>query len=197
MGEVNQILEKTKKKKWGKEEWIILTLVGVFLLIVFLPNSDTKKNQKTENAQSEVVTEQKESGFPSYKEQMEKQLVETLKSIDGIDSVKAMITFKTSEEEVILRESKHTQETTVEEDSQGGIREIQSESVDETVCYGEAEGENTGPYVTYTIAPKVEGVLVVVGGNKASLLRTQIVKAVQALFDVESHKVVVIKMKES
>lgn len=197
MGEVNQILEKTKKKKWGKEEWIILILVGVFLLIVFLPNSDTKKNQKTENAQSEVVTEQKENGFPSYKEQMEKQLVETLKSIDGIDSVKAMITFKTSEEEVILRESKHTQETTVEEDSQGGIREIQSESVDETVCYGEAEGENTGPYVTYTIAPKVEGVLVVVGGNKASLLRTQIVKAVQALFDVESHKVVVIKMKES
>lgn len=197
MGEVNQILEKTKKKKWGKEEWIILILVGVFLLIVFLPNSDTKKNQKTENAQSEVVTEQKESGFPSYKEQMEKQLVETLKSIDGIDSVKAMITFKTSEEEVILRESKHTQETTVEEDSQGGIREIESESVDETVCYGEAEGENTGPYVTYTIAPKVEGVLVVVGGNKASLLRTQIVKAVQALFDVESHKVVVIKMKES
>lgn len=197
MGEVNQILEKTKKKKWGKEEWIILILVGVFLLIVFLPNSDTKKNQKTENAQSEVVTEQKENGFPSYKEQMEKQLVETLKSIDGIDSVKAMITFKTSEEEVILRESKHTQETTVEEDSQGGIREIESESVDETVCYGEAEGENTGPYVTYTIAPKVEGVLVVVGGNKASLLRTQIVKAVQALFDVESHKVVVIKMKES
>ena len=197
MGEVNQILEKTKKKKWGKEEWIILILVGVFLLIVFLPNSDTKKNQKTENAQSEVVTEQKESGFPSYKEQMEEQLVETLKSIDGIDSVKAMITFKTSEEEVILRESKHTQETTVEEDSQGGIREIESESVDETVCYGEAEGENTGPYVTYTIAPKVEGVLVVVGGNKASLLRTQIVKAVQALFDVESHKVVVIKMKES
>lgn len=197
MGEVNQILEKTKKKKWGKEEWIILILVGVFLLIVFLPNSDTKKNQKTENAQSEVVTEQKENSFSSYKEQMEEQLVETLKSIDGIDSVKAMITFKTSEEEVILRESKHTQETTVEEDSQGGIREIESESVDETVCYGEAEGENTGPYVTYTIAPKVEGVLVVVGGNKASLLRTQIVKAVQALFDVESHKVVVIKMKES
>lgn len=197
MGEVNQILEKTKKKKWGKEEWIILILVGVFLLIVFLPNSDTKKNQKAENAQSEVVTEQKENSFSSYKEQMEEQLVETLKSIDGIDSVKAMITFKTSEEEVILRESKHTQETTVEEDSQGGIREIESESVDETVCYGEAEGENTGPYVTYTIAPKVEGVLVVVGGNKASLLRTQIVKAVQALFDVESHKVVVIKMKES
>ncbi len=197
MGEVNQILEKTKKKKWGKEEWIILILVGVFLLIVFLPNSDTKKNQKSENAQSEVVTEQRENSFSSYKEQMEEQLVETLKSIDGIDSVKAMITFKTSEEEVILRESKHTQETTVEEDSQGGIREIESESVDETVCYGEAEGENTGPYVTYTIAPKVEGVLVVVGGNKASLLRTQIVKAVQALFDVESHKVVVIKMKES
>ena len=40
-------------------------------------------------------------------------------------------------------------------------------------------------------------VALVVGGEKASLLRTEIVKAVQALFDVESHKVVVIKMKEA
>lgn len=200
MGEVNQILEKVKKKKWGKEEWIILILVGIFLLIVFWPasdNTDEKKSKAVSVTDSATGQEVKENSNTSYKEQMESQLEEILKSIDGIDNVNAMITFQTSEEEVILRESRHTQETTVEEDSQGGIREIESESVDETVCYGENQGESTGPYVTYTIAPKVEGVLVVVGGNKASSLRTQIVKAVQALFDVESHKVVVIKMKES
>ena len=198
MGEVNQILEKVKKKKWGKEEWIILILIGVFFLIVFWPSSN-EKEQNTEAEQAEDTAMQKtaEKDTTSYKEQMESQLEEMLKSIDGIDSVKAMITYKTSEEEVILKENTHTQETTVEEDSQGGIREIESESVDETVCYTKAGGESTVPYVTYTVAPKVEGVLVVVGGNKASSLRTQIVKAVQALFDVESHKVVVIKMKES
>ena len=109
----------------------------------------------------------------------------------------AHCTLKNSEEEVVLKENTRTQENTSEEDSQGGTREILSESVEEKVCYIETGSEREGPYVTYTIAPKVEGVLIVVGGEKAGLLRTQIVKAVQALFDVESHKVVVIKMKES
>lgn len=197
MGEVNQLAEKIKKK-WGKEEWIILILAGVFLLIVFWPDSKEKNggNEREETTEF-TLREPQEISDVTYKEQMEKQLEEVLKSIDGIDKVNVMITLKTSEEEVVLRETKNTQENTIEEDSQGGTREIESISTEEDVCYGEQGGESSGPYVTYTIAPRVEGVLIVVGGNKASSLRTQIVKAVQALFDVESHKVVVIKMKES
>lgn len=195
MGVVNQILSKIKKKKWGKEEWIILILTGIFLLIVFWPGSQTESKEKSEKNTTSVSGQ--ENGDNSYKAQMESQLEEVLKSIDGIDSVQVMITLQTSEEEVILRETKNTQETIQEQDNLGGTRETQSGSVEETVCYGEVAGETTGPYVTHTIAPKVEGVLIVVGGNQASSLRTQIVKAVQALFNVESHKVVVIKMKES
>lgn len=198
MGEVNQLVEKLKKKKWGKEEWIILILAGVFLLIAFWPNSkvESKKNEKEEEGNTTTQAIQEITDL-TYKEQMEKQLEEVLKSIEGIDNVNVMITFQTSEEEVILRETKNTQENTTEQDNQGGTREIEVVSTEETVCYKEGEGENTGPYITYTIAPKVEGVLIVVGGDKSSTLRAQIVKAVQALFDVESHKVVVIKMKES
>ncbi len=198
MEEVKQVLEKVKKKKWGKEEWIILILLGVFLLILFWPTS--KKEEKESAIKGEFVENQRTSEKNSeetYKEQMEKQLEEVLRSIDGIDSARAMITLKTSEEEVVLKEVSKTNETTNEEDSQGGLRTIQSENKEETVCYGQMGDEMTEPYVTYTVAPKVEGVLVVIGGEKASLLRTQIVKAVQALFGVESHKVVVIKMKES
>lgn len=197
MGEVNQLAEKIKKK-WGKEEWIILILAGVFLLIVFWPDSKEKNGENEREETTEfTLREPQEISDVTYKEQMEKQLEEVLKSIDGIDKVNVMITLKTSEEEVVLRETKNTQENTIEEDSQGGTREIESISTEEDVCYGEQGGESSGPYVTYTIAPRVEGVLIVVGGNKASSLRTQIVKAVQALFGVESHKVVVIKMKES
>lgn len=198
MGEVSSLVEKFKTKKWGKEEWIILVLTGVFLLIVFWPDSK-EKNGKTEEEEAINVISQETGGVTddTYKVQMETQLEEVLKSIDGIDNVNVMITLQTSEEEVVLRETKNTQETTTEQDNQGGTREIESVSNEETVCYGEKAGESTGPYITYTIAPKVEGVLIVVGGDKASSLRTQIVKAVQALFDVESHKVVVIKMKEA
>ncbi len=198
MGEVKQVVEKMKKKKWGKEEWIILILAGVFLMIVFFPDAKEENGGNKKQVTNEAMEqERKEDTGDSYKEQIEKQLEDVLKSIEGIDSVNVMITLQTSEEEVVLRETKTTQENTTEQDSQGGIREIDSSGVEESVCYGTENGEESGPYVTYTIAPKVEGVLIVVGGEKAASLRTQIVKAVQALFDVESHKVVVIKMKES
>lgn len=198
MGEVKQVVEKMKKKKWGKEEWIILILAGVFLMIVFFPDAKEENGGNKKQVTNEAMEqEKKEDTGDSYKEQIEKQLEDVLKSIEGIDSVNVMITLQTSEEEVVLRETKTTQENTTEQDSQGGIREIDSSGVEESVCYGTENGEESGPYVTYTIAPKVEGVLIVVGGEKAASLRTQIVKAVQALFDVESHKVVVIKMKES
>ena len=198
MGEVKQVVEKMKKKKWGKEEWIILILAGVFLMIVFFPDAKEENGGNKKQVTNEAMEqERKEDTGDSYKEQMEKQLEDVLKSIEGIDSVNVMITLQTSEEEVVLRETKTTQENTTEQDSQGGIREIDSSGVEESVCYGTENGEESGPYITYTIAPKVEGVLIVVGGEKAASLRTQIVKAVQALFDVESHKVVVIKMKES
>ena len=198
MGEIDAIVQKGKKKKWGKEEWIILILAGVFIIVVVFPDSSGKKEKKESNPALDTTIETNAiNSTLNYKEQMEQQLEEVLKSIEGIDSIQAMITLKNSEEEVVLKENSCIKENTSEEDSQGGTREIISESVEETVCYQETGSEKAGPYVTYTIAPKVEGVLVVVGGEKAGLLRTQIVKAVQALFDVESHKVVVIKKKES
>lgn len=195
MEEVKQLFRK--KKKWGKEEWIILILAGVFLMIVFFPASNKKEKTEGNIFEQDKSKEQFEKDSEStYKEQMEKQLEEVLESIDGIDVVNVMITYKESEEDVVLFESEYVNETTKEEDSQGGNRTIESESTKDSVCFTETEGESKGPYVTHTIAPKVEGVLIVVGGSKAGSIRTQIVRAVQALFDVESHKVVVIKMKE-
>ena len=190
---VNEVFQNIKKKKWGKEEWIILILIGVFFLVVFWPNSKQENTEGKEMIDTLETKKQdaKYNEYDDYKNRMESQLEEVLRSIDGIDNVKTMLTLKSSEEEIVLKENTSTLENTIEEDNQGGKREIVSESVKEAVCYGD------GPYVTYTISPKVEGVLGVVGGEKASLLRTEIVKAVQALFDVESHKVVVIKMKET
>ena len=46
MGEIKEVLQNVKKKKWGKEEWIILILVGVFFMVVFWPDS---KQEKAEN----------------------------------------------------------------------------------------------------------------------------------------------------
>ena len=80
MGEIKRMF---KKKRWGKEEWIILILAGLFFMIVFWPDSKEKELKEDEIKQS--YEEQKEVDFDTYKEQMEKQLETVLKSIDGID----------------------------------------------------------------------------------------------------------------
>ncbi len=211
MGVIQELFKKKeegKGKKWGKEEWIILILAGIFFLIVFWPASKEKDKVDTEygelmNAeqggtqvlQGKNATSSKDD--VTYKEQLEEQLRDVIESMDGIRAAKVMITLKTSEEEVVLRDISGTKETTTEEDSQGGVRQIETETKEENVCFVQNADRDLYPYVTYTIFPKVEGVLIVVSGNKTDYLRTQIVDAVQALFDVESHKVVVIKMKES
>lgn len=196
MGEMKELVENVKKKKFGKQEWLIVILVGIFFMIVFFPQSG--KERKSEEIKDVPVNTFSGNGTiegNDYKEYMEKQLEGVLRSIDGIDVANVMITFTSSGEEVVLTEKENTIENTTEEDNQGGNREIQSDSLKEKV-YTQKQGDEERPFVTSTIAPKVEGVLIVVGGNRADSLRTQIVRAVQALFDVDSHKVVVIKMKE-
>lgn len=187
MGEMKTVLERWKGRKRRKDEWIILILVGILLLIIIWP-----EHKETTVEESELPNNIHQDEL-DYKESLETQLADVLQSIDGIDMVKVMITLETSEENVVLKETDVSKEITEETDSIGGNRTIEASKTEETVCYEEQDK----PYVTYTKTPKVEGVLVVAGGNQAGLLRNQIVKAVQALFDVESHKVVVIKMKES
>ncbi len=197
MKDVKHTLEKVKGKKWGKEEWLILILVGILLLIVFYPKSKAETEIPDMAENNEFIETQIGCIDFSYKNQMEMQLEDVLKSIDGIDNVHAMITFKGSQEEVVLKEISLTEETTKEEDTAGGVREILTGNTEETVCYSNTSKENSTPYIIHTKAPEVEGVLIVVGGKNAGTLRIQIVQAVQALFDVDSHKVVVIKMKEA
>ena len=68
-------MEEVKKKKWGKEEWIILILIGVFLMILFWPASgkaEKKNNMEKEGVQNQGSIEDQDN--TTYKEQMENQL---------------------------------------------------------------------------------------------------------------------------
>ena len=85
--------------------------------------------------------------------------------------------------------------STTEADSQGGSRTSQQTSRSENTVYH--TGGNNEPYVVKTLAPQIEGVLVIAQGAGNGNVSRTIVEIAQALFDVEAHKVKVVRMEEA
>lgn len=80
------ILEKIKQMK--KQDWIVVILIGMLLLIVALPSADTKESTGTHG------TLEEESETSSYRKELEKELCEILSEMTGVGKVKVMITLK-------------------------------------------------------------------------------------------------------
>ena len=82
-----------------------------------------------------------------------------------------------------------------ETDSAGGTRESESARQEESTVYiTDSEGNRT-PYISQTTQPEIEGVTVVAQGGGDALIQKNITEVIQALFDIEAHKIKVVKMK--
>ncbi len=128
-----------------------------------------------------------------YREELERELTAFLESIDGVGSVKVMITLCASRELVVDREEVLQQKTTSETDSSGGTRLVEEVTREKTAIY-DSSSQEKDPYVVKTIYPRVEGVVVAASGVGTGRIRTDISETVQALFGLDAHKVKVLKM---
>lgn len=113
-----------------------------------------------------------------------------------------MITFKTSAEKVVEKDRETSGESVKEEDSQGGSRTTVNNSSSESTVYvgenGSMSESSTGqnPYVIKEISPKIEGVVVIAEGGDNPVVIQDISEAVQALFDVDTHKIKIMKLNQ-
>ena len=107
-------------------------------------------------------------------------------------TVQVMVTLKATQELVLEKDMQTDSSSTTEADSQGGSRTSQQASRSENTVYH--TGGNNEPYVVKTLLPRVEGVVVVAQGAGTGTINRNITDVVQALFDVEAHKVKVVKM---
>ena len=201
-------LKKRNLKKWfRKDNLIILILTGVLLVIIALPTKDSGKpgadNLGTEADSPEGLLS--ESGAEAagtadsdeeYIRQLEQRLRETLSRMEGVGKVRVMITLRSSRELVVEKEQPYLRSATDENDSQGGSRSVHQMETEENTVY-RTDGSVSEPYVVKTLPPQVEGVVVVAEGAGSGTVDRTIVEMVQALFDVEAHKVKVVKMEKA
>ena len=188
--EWNNIIAKIKEKKPDKTGWIILVLFGVLLLVITLPTGEklaAKADTETETAKATRQSSTQEETV------QEKQLADILSGIEGVGKVRVMITYKDSGTQVVEKDTSSSANNTTEEDNSGGTRKAQESQNEETTVYNKSSSEGE-PFVSKELTPEIEGVLVVAQGGGSAVVKQNISNAVLALFPVEAHKIVVVKM---
>ena len=187
---MQDFMQKIKEKKLKRSDWLILVLAGILILIIALP-TDKKKKKQAEEAKENISKEN--NTMEASKDEIERKLEDILEKIDGAGDVKVMITYQDSGTQVVEKD-KNTSENSLEEsDSTGGVRSTKEQQLQESTVYEEADAGNT-PFVSKELLPKVEGILIVASGGDNQKVKQNISEAVLALFQVEAHRIKIVKM---
>ncbi|MCI5648076.1 MAG: stage III sporulation protein AG [Fusicatenibacter sp.] len=180
-------------KNQKKEQLVVYLLLAALLIVLVWPVGE----KKTDEGSSEKTDDAGRTGTAepiTQTAQMEKVLTEALLQAEGVGRVQVVITLESTNRKIVEKDtpdSKSTQESTNGEDTTYGS----SESREETTVY-EKDGDGTEiPYVVSEEYPAVRGVLVIAEGGDNPVIVEEIQEAVMALFQVDAHKIKVMKMK--
>ncbi len=196
------------KGKLTKDNFLIMALLGVLLLVVAWPvsQSDEKKAKSGQwDSESATLDLQDRTGaalgaagaeqyaVSDYAAYLENALEQLLTTVDGVGQVKVMVTLEDGGEKIIEKDISTARQGTTEVDSAGGSRNTTDISEqEETVFDGQGSGET--PFVRQVKYPKVSGVVVSAEGGGNTQTVQKITKAIQALFGIEAHKIIIVKM---
>lgn len=158
-------------------------LVGLILVVISIPTGKKEENENTET----VVPEDAD-----YAGQMERRLENILAKTEGVGRVSVMITLKSSEESIVEKDDSHNMSST----SNGTDTQKDTDSSETTVYEEQSDGSQI-PYVSKKVKPQIDGVIIVAEGGDDPVVIENITGAVKALFDVDMHKIKVMKRKSS
>ena len=170
MEEIKKLIKKAGPMKLG-----IVLLCGI-LLILLSYGKGGSAGEKKESETGVVPVEDQKTDMEQYKIKREQELKELLQKVDGVGKVEVMLTLKGSNEKVTLKDNTYKGEDTEEE----------------TVLIEDSD-RNSSPYILHEKEPEVEGVLIVCEGGEDAATKREISEAVCALFQIESHKIKILK----
>lgn len=176
MEEVKKVIQKAGPFRIGA-----VVLCGILLLLISCGDSlfGAGEGGSPDSPSATPAAEERETSG-QYKERMENELAELLKKVEGVENVQVMLTLKASNEKVTLKDNTNRG----------------NGSEEETVLIEDSD-RNSSPYVIQEKEPEIEGVVVVCRGGDDSVIKREITEAVSALFQIESHKIKVMKGKEA
>lgn len=195
-----------------KDNFIILILAGVLLFLIAIPmdkqkdSVDNEKNilgetvnqlgtSETSEETGEIEQQWTRDELNSYSDYLEEKLEEKLSCMEGVGKVEVMVSLATSAEYVVEKDIPVTKNNTEEEDAAGGSRSVAEFTSEETTIFTTDAAGNQIPYVSKSILPQIQGVVVIAQGAGQENLNNQITVVIESLFGIEPHKIAVVKMK--
>lgn len=166
------------RKKSIENLVIFLVIIVIIISCIGYIFNDEEKVEETYSSINDIFDP----------EVFEDKLNKILSNIEGAGNVEVMIAYKTGVETVPLLDTKDNK--TITEDNTGGaIRRTQQDLVETSIIFNQENNGTREPYISKTIMPQVEGVIVTCEGGGETIVRNNIVKAVQAVTGIEAEKV--------
>lgn len=176
----NIILERKNKDKL-----LLAAIAGIILILCSYMDFEKEERKEQQNTEAPAKHMSEDS---TYVEKIEKELNSIIEEVSGAGKCRVMITLKSGSEKILQNDK-----TKNNKKEQGDKAVTESdESYNTLVLQGENDEH---PYVIKEIMPEIEGVAVIAEGAGNKKVYSDIVKIVQALFDVETHKISIIEMK--
>lgn len=193
-----QILEQIRenKKLPGKNQLLILLLVGILLLVIVWPVQDGSREKTNEMGQSDIY-QNSGTSTEAYEEYLERRVANALEYVEGVGKAEVVITLKSSGQKVVEKDQSTSSQVTEEEDSNGGTRTVEDRSSDKSSVYEQQSDGTQTPYVSKELTPEIGGVLVIADGGDNAVVVQNITEAIQALFGVEAHKIKIMKRTDT
>ena len=131
----------------------------------------------------------------SYVDSLEKRMEEIISGMEGVGKVQVMITLSDTGMEILERNREITVSDLEETDTAGGNRKNTESGEREEVIYKKDADGNETPYVVQRKLPEVTGVVVIAEGAGNTKVKENIIGAVSVLFNLNEHRIKVIRMK--
>lgn len=175
MEEIKKIIRKAGPLRMG-----VVVLCGILLILISCSGTFSGGEETTEVDSPLSEASQTGETLTQYKERMEQELTELLGKVEGVGNVEVMLTLRASNEKVTLKDN----------------TDKENAKEEETVLIEDSD-RNSSPYVIQEKEPELEGVAIVCDGGDDAVIKREITEAVSALFQIESHKIKVMKGKEA
>ena len=196
---INNLLKNDKlneKKSIENLLFFVILLIVVVVFINYIWNDKSNKNSKKEELNNVNLVENTvvASNLGNDEDKLKKQLEEILSKLDGVEKVSVLITYVESNKIVPIYNIDNQESTTKEEDNAGGLRTINETTTKKEIVYEEANGDKT--IVKQSIVtPEIKGAVIMAKGANSSVVKANIIQAVEAATGLPTHKIQVFEMK--
>ena len=169
---LKKLFEKYKLDKNNKI-FICTAVLGIVLLLLSGSFSSGEKQKEITPLKFDVN---------EYKITLEKEISDIIKSINGVDIVKVMLTFSDNGKTEYLSEEKVSLENNGETENQDR----------ESTASFKRENGDEAPVVVRELLPEVKGVAVVVSGEYSRELEIKILNSVKGALGIGSNRISIV-----